>query len=345
MLKLFDKLKQSKNKLIFTVSLAAGVILIISMFFWMYLDYTVSNPKNAFDNSSHLVVINQGDDLNKIATKLSDEGILRSKTAFLIYARFSPARGRLQAGTYNVAPNLSIKQIVSDMVNGRIAAIRVIIPEGLNLAEMAEVVAKSSFATKEQFQAALADEYSSKTIELKPAGTTSLEGLLAPGSYDMLINTSAHDLILEMLERFYKTRSDYIAKPNPQNLNFYQSLILASIVELEASNTEDRKLIAGVFYNRLKIGMKLQTDPTVNYVTGNKKTTSTDIANTNSPYNTYKINGLPPTLISSPSLDSLEAVFSPTPSNYLYFIGGKDGKVYYAETYAAHQENINRYLN
>src|SRR3990167_11411026 len=119
MLKVFDSIKRSKNQLIFAVSLAAGVILLVGMSFWMYMDYTVSNPKNMFDSSSHLVVINQGDDLNKIAIKLEDEGVLRSKIAFLIYARFGPARAHLQAGTYNVSPNLSIKQIVSDMANGR----------------------------------------------------------------------------------------------------------------------------------------------------------------------------------------------------------------------------------
>src|SRR5262249_31121727 len=105
----------------------------------------------------------------------------------------------------------------------------------------------------------------------------------------------------------------------------------------------DRKLIAGVFLNRLRAGMKLQTDTTIAYAVGHKNVTAADTT-VDSPYNTYTHAGLPPTPIGSVSLDALDAVYNPTPNDYLFFIGGSDGKVYYAKTYAEHQANIAQHL-
>ena len=174
---------------------------------------------------------------------------------------------------------------------------------------------------------------------------TSLEGLLPADSYQLIINDPASVLIAQMLKNLdekvipaFQAFSSY-----PGKLTAYQVLILASIVEKEASTPADRSGVAGVFYNRLAKGIKLESDVTVIYITGRTEPTATDL-NSNSPYNTRKFAGLPPTPISVPSLAAIESTLKPTASSYIFFIGGKDGKTYYANTYAEHLINIDKYM-
>jgi UPF0755 protein len=128
---------------------------------------------------------------------------------------------------------------------------------------------------------------------------------------------------------------------NTPKLN--EVVTLASIVEKEANTTEDRKLVAGVFYNRLRAGMKLESDVTVNYATGKTNTTPEDLS-VNSPYNTYKVPGLPVGPICNPGLDAILATANPTQSDYLFFIADKSGHVHFAKTLSEHNENIKKYL-
>ncbi len=305
--------------------------------------YVISTPVNKLDDSASLIEIKKGESVVDIARTLSDKRLIRDQNAFIVYAKLGPAHGYLTAGTYELKPSQTTIQMVGLIHAGKIASRTIPIREGLNINEMAAQVKLSGFATAESFIAATKDQYDNKILSVRPAGTTSLEGLLAPGTYTMIINQTPHALVSQMLEHFDATTAQYQNQKAPQDLTFYQALTLASLVELEAGNAEDRKLIAGVFYNRLKAGMKLQTDTSIGYAVGHKNVTATD-TNVDSPYNTYKFAGLPPTPICSPGLTALDAVYNPTPSNYLFFIGGNDGKVHYATTYAEHQANIAKYL-
>lgn len=319
----------------------------MAMIALLALAYTITTPKNSLDDSATLIEVKSGSHISTIADQLAKAHIIRASNAFLVYAELGPAHGQLQAGVYEVKPSQSIRQIVGDMHAGRIAQRTIIVPEGLTNKQVAKKVEQSSFASATDFEAALADQYTNPILAVRPAGVTSLEGLLGPGKYQMVITAKPHDLIERMLANFASSTADFRAKAAPGNLTFYQALAMASMVELEAPKTADRKLIAGVFLNRLHAGMKLESDTTVNYAlaqTGTTASSSSQFINLDSPYNTYKIAGLPPTPICNPSLDSIDAVYSPTPSNYLYFIGDRNGEVHYAATYAEHQANISKYL-
>ncbi len=147
----------------------------------------------------------------------------------------------------------------------------------------------------------------------------------------------------QQYEAFRSKALPILAGQRPAGLSQHEVLTLASIVEREALTDKDRKLTAGVFLNRLALGMRLESDVTVNYATGKTQTTPADIA-IPSLYNTYRIRGLPPTPINNPSTDSIEAVMSPTKSDYIFFLAGKDGVVYYATNLEKHNENIKNHL-
>ena len=177
------------------------------------------------------------------------------------------------------------------------------------------------------------------------AGTktpVSLEGFLFPATYPVDPKKPVSDLVNYQLRTYQQqTATVNYSYAKKKNLTKYDVLILASIIEREASTPKDRRLIAGVFYNRLHLGMRLDSDVTVHYALGSwsNDLTKADL-NLNSPYNTRRFHGLPPTPICNPGLDSIKAAARPTPSKYLYFVASPSGKVYYATTDAAFQQAI-----
>lgn len=299
-------------------------------------------PANARDNRQILVDIKEKSSLDTIAQTLYDARLIQHRTSFKLYAKFSSAKGQLIPGPYLLRPSMTIRQIVSMMAAGKTAERKIAIVEGATLKDMAAAFAASGIGSENDFNEALNQNYDFSFLATRPPGA-SLEGYLYPDTYKLLVNSSAQDFITKMLVTTKSQLETNNGFANPQGLNLHQTYTMASIVELEASRDEDRKLIAGIFYNRLKRNMKLESDPTVNYITGRKATTPQDLT-IDSVYNTYKIAGLPPGPICSPSLSTILAVTSPTSSDYLFFLGGKDGKVHYAKTLAEHNQNIKTYL-
>jgi len=341
-------LKLTKPKIskhwLFGISIAISILLIALLSFWIHYIYTITVPKNDLNDTSKLVVIKKGDSVETIAKKVGETKTIRSSRSFGLYAHIGPAHGKLLPGTYEVVASHSIKEIVADMAVGRFATRKVIVPEGLNILGVAAVVERNGVASKAEFLKSLSETYDSKALVLRPVGIAGIEGMLAPGTYQMLVDSTPHDLVAKMLDHYYDTSQEYATKKAPQNLTFYQATALASILEQEAGNTVDRKKIAGVFYNRLKAGMMLQTDTTTFYINDLKSAGLITQTIADNQLNTYKFAGLPKYPICNPSLDSINAAYNPTVSDNLYFIGDGHGHVYYAKTYAEHQANIARYL-
>ncbi len=292
-----------------------------------------------------VVVIPTGSSISEISQILSQKGLIRSSTAFEIYARIGPAHGQLKPGPYQLNPGMSTVQILDYLSSGKIAVRTFVARDGLTLAQLAASYEQQGFGAASEFTAAVGAAKLSPSAQAFFGSPTSLEGLLPADSYQLIINDPASALIAQMLKNLdekvipaFQTVSSY-----PGKLTAYQVLILASIVEKEASTPADRSGVAGVFYNRLAKGIKLESDVTVIYITGRTEPTATDL-NSNSPYNTRKFAGLPPTPISVPSLAAIESTLKPTASSYIFFIGGKDGKTYYANTYAEHLINIDKYM-
>jgi UPF0755 protein len=250
---------------------------------------------------------------------------------------------------------MTMVEIVDYLASGKIAARQVTIAEGKTIKQIAAVLEEDTDFKGQGFEpvAKSLPEAQQLLRELSsPAGNTNPEGVYFPNTYEVLKTQDVSALAQKMLAGFRSEALSYLVNPQPEEgkevhpyvaqLTPYQLLIVASMVEKEAAKSDDRAKIAGVFYNRLSQGMRLESDPTINYVTGKVVPSAADLT-INSPYNTYRTRGLPPTPICNPSLDSIKAAIYATPNDFLFFIG-KDRKVYFAQTYAEHQANIEKYL-
>jgi len=284
-----------------------------------------------------LVEIPSGAGVNDIARILANEGVVANATITRLWWRDAAS---LQAGAYYFAENMSVDQALAVLEAGPIppAFESITIPEGLWLSEIADRLLDSlpEFDPVE-LQAALTDgQIRSKFV---PAGITSLEGVLFPDTYqvDERGVSDERDLVRRMVEQFdtVATRIGYDDAMARIGLTPYQLLVTASVVEAEAARSEDRPKVARVIYNRLNAGMPLQMDATVLYAIGQRKSslTLTDL-DTDSPYNTRRFAGLPPTPIAAAGRESLTAAMNPAPGEWLFFVlVERDGTLFFTEDY------------
>jgi UPF0755 protein len=272
-----------------------------------------------------VVVIPQGASGSQVANILKEDGVIRNALAFKVMARFRGFAHGFEAGTYtNLTTNMSVSATLAALKKGPLPqkTLTAAFPEGLTLAQTADRVQDQLGIPRQEFLAAAR----SGTYDLPPYLTNeppTLEGFLFPKTYDFFAGATPGDVIKKMLAQFAKE-----VRTLPWNdykrlglKSRYQVVIVASMIEREARFPDDRPKIAAVIYNRLKMGMPLQIDATVEYALGTYKSRLTyDDLKVNSPYNTYLHKGLPPTPIASPGLASLEAAISPESGNWLYYI-------------------------
>jgi len=325
---------------IFSTLILIFVCVFAAVAFWFAM--TISAVRTDVAVNGEVVVVEPNSSLETIASQLSEKDLIRDKRVFVLYAKFGPARGKLQPGPYLIKPTNSIQQIISDMSSGKIAISKITFPEGITLADMAKRWSSAGYGSKQDYIAA-ASKVAPEFDFIDKASIENPEGYLFPATYKFTVNSSAEVLVRQQYQAFARNALPILQGQRPAGLSENEVLVLASIIEKEALTNEDRKLTAGVFLNRLALGMRLESDVTVNYTTGNTQTTPADIA-IPSLYNTYRIKALPPTPINNPSTESIEAVMNSTKSDYLFFLAGKDGVVYYATNLEKHNENIENYL-
>ncbi len=318
------------------------------------------------------VEITKGETTAQIADDLQKKGLIRNALAFRIWARIKGLDTNLQAGIYkNLNTSMTISQITDQLLNAQPDAVRVVIPEGWRLEQMAQRFADpgtglpkfdaKQFLQYTQHINTFPDAAKYPILKLVPAGQ-SMEGLLFPASYEVPVDATASDVIDMMLQAMETTiqqnHLDTLAQQH--QMNTYQMITLASIVEREVVYNKDRADVASVYWNRLFVPGNetagfLDADPTVQYArdTDAKQPPTTywtplnDAARNidpNSPWNTYTNKGLPPTPICGPGLASMEAAAAPPKTNYLYFLAAKDGHIVYAATYAEFQQDEQKYL-
>ncbi|MFA6525976.1 MAG: endolytic transglycosylase MltG [Candidatus Buchananbacteria bacterium] len=224
--------------------------------------------------------------------------------------------------------------------------------EGWRLKDISAYLEREGIVEENKFlEAAKISNWRDEYIFLKDPKIKSLEGFLYPDTYNIFTDVTAEDIIKKLLDEFDDKVTDKMrADLKAQNRSLFDVVILASILEREISNKpafdSDRAIVADIFWKRLSIGMGLQSDATVNYITGKTSTRPTlkDLE-IDSPYNTYKYRGLPPGPINNPSLASLMAVIYPAKNDYYYFLTDETGKAYFAKTYEEHLSNIRKYLD
>ena len=311
----------------------------------------VSNSKETI-----IVEIPQGSTVKDVANLLYQKRLIRSKIVFESYAsRHSTDGKQVQAGDYAFTPSMSTPEIFQAMLEGETNNAGILIPEGKNIKEIAEILDEHDICSKDSFLAEVkkTSYYKSKfpildSVPDNAEGREPLEGYLYPDSYQLSKNTKPEDVVSMMLERFSnKYNDDMLKRTKEMNKTVDEIVTMASIVELESKYDEDKANIASVFYNRLAQNMNLQSDITVNYALDNKKAVlSAEEMQTPSPYSTYTNKGLPIGPICSPGQKSLEAALHPADTKYLYFVADLNtGKVYFNETYEGHEQAVAQYMN
>jgi UPF0755 protein len=306
------------------------------------LVWLVLTPGPALDAGPLVVDIPAHEGLLGIADRLADAGVVRSRAAFIA---LSAARGsvrRLKAGEYEVPRDASTIDVVGLLESGRVRQHTVLHPEGATLSELARVLESARLAPAEEVLRAAHDPAVLKTLGVEGP---SLEGYLFPDTYQFVRGMSVEEMLGRMVQR---TRSrltaERLARANALGLDAHGLLTLASIIEREAVDPDERRLISAVFWNRLHLDMPLQADPTVQYAVAKERRTLTrgDLA-TDNPYNTYMRRGLPPGPIASPGLPAIDAALDPAPVKYLYFVARDDRRHSFSTTVGEHNAAVSRY--
>jgi UPF0755 protein len=335
---------------------AAGVLivslLIITLGACVFVNMKIAKALDASSTQKTAFEIKQGQSVNEIAKALESDKLITGSDYFKIYLWKSKLGSRLKSGTYELSAAMTIPQIVTLFTGGEIGLksneTRVIVPEGsTNEQVLDELRKQEAIGAGEDFNKIDTIMLSYGFLGDKPAGAD-LQGYLFPDTYNFFKGSTMDDAVKKMLDNFDKKltpamRSDI----KEQNKTIYDILIMASIVEKESPDKEDMPDIASVFYNRLGIGMPLQSDATINYITkeGNPMPTSDDL-NIDSPFNTYKFVGLPPAPICNPGIEAIKAAIYPTKTDYFYFLMPQDGqgKTIFSKTYNEHLQNKAKYL-
>ena len=284
--------------------------------------------------------VTEGENINNIIKRLEDENFIKSYIAFRIYSFIQNIPLNFKFGEYELKKNNDIKEIINVLNTGTIRkGIMITIKEGLRDDQIIDILmGKFPNLMRENFEniiknpANLTDIDNFNNIINQKYG---ISGMLFPDTYEFDINAKESDIVLTMFDNFVSKTKPYKSKPD-----FYNKLILASIVERESSREDDPKLIASVFINRLNNKMLLQSDATVNFITkkNDPSVLISDILIDN-PYNTYKYLGLPPSPICNPGLRSIDAAFTDLQSEWFYFFH-HNNKTYFSKTFAEHNQKL-----
>jgi len=296
------------------------------------------------NSSAERVTLPPGATFSAVTDTLAAHGIVGNKFWFKLLARVRGADRSVRAGVYQFDPGLSAWKVLDILESGDEVATRFTVPEGLTIPEVAALAQQKLGIPADSMRAAAGDSAAASAILGFPV--RSFEGFLRPETYSLRHGTTARELVRVMAEGFRSAwKPEWNARLDSLRWTQAQLVTFASIVEGEARADDERETIAGVYHNRLRIGMALQADPTVQYAiflaTGKRKPRLfTRDYQFRSPYNTYLNPGLPPGPVNSPSRRSLEASLYPARVPYLYFVAGPDGRHQFSRTYGEHLRAI-----
>lgn len=316
-----------------------GVIAIMGVIGGFVSSHAILPAENGELAVDAIVHISPGSTSRDIGRLLEENDMIRDARIFVVLSRFLGLDDELQAGDYLLSPGMNLLEIVSRLREGRVVTEKVTIKEGMNLRQIASLLASKGLVDEERFLTLAQNDtliYGEKCPLDKP--TPSLEGYLYPDTYIFVRGQSEEEIIKRMVNRFVEVAVPVLQSYDGETAyTMHELVVLASIIEKEAMVNRERPIISGVFHNRLRINMPLQSDPTVQYLMDKPraKLYYSDLA-IDSPYNTYKYKGLPPGPISSPGLASLQAAVNPAEVDYLYFVARGDGTHVFSRTFAEH---------
>ena len=368
------KKKKSRLKGFLVTVLVLLILFGAGGFFGLRYAESALQPVDPNSKQYMTVQIPDGSNVQEIGSTLEKSGVIKNGLVFTLYAKYKNYTG-LKSGYYNLQKSMSVEDVIKELQKGgtpepqEVTLANLTIPEGYTLEQIAQTVGQlqgdfkepltaEAFLAKVQDENFIAQEVAKypnllESLPTKDSGVRyRLEGYLFPATYTIKENTTVESLIDSMLAAMDKNLSSHYAAIKEKNLTVNELLTIASLVEKEGAKTEDRKLIAGVFYNRLNLGMPLQSNIAILYAEGKlgqNISLSDDAAidtSIDSPYNDYTKVGLMPGPVDSPSLDAIESSINQTKSDYLYFVANvQDGKVYYATTREEHDRNVQEHIN
>jgi UPF0755 protein len=312
--------------IVISISLASGLVYFVAF----YPTKPVNKPRE--------IVIHEGMSFRHVAALLKANGIIRSEYALILWAEFSGKAPRIKPGVYQFSGGESLEKILGLLVHGGNASVTVTIPEGLTVRQIAQRFERAGILCQADFIRAAQDSALVRALGLGPMGA---EGFLFPATYRIYPGNDATRVVAMMLERFFAMLTPPVEERMFElGLDQRQVVTLASIIEKEARVPGERPLIASVFYNRLKRGMPLQSDPTAQYNPEGETQSATLAVHMPSRFNTYDFVGLPPGPIANPGASSIYAALYPARSDYLYFVARGDGTHIFSRTLRQHERAI-----
>lgn len=328
--------------LLFVGMIAAGLL-------WYF-----SSLRPVSSSPEHVVItIEAGATPDTIASQLKDNGLIRSELAFLLYTRQQGVGGSLQAGVYRLAPNDSVSDIVSQLLEGKSAQFTITFYPGATLFDPTDtpdekrtdtytMLSRAGYSD-EEIRSGFKKQYDHPLFAGKPANMT-IEGYVYGETYQFENGATVEQILTHTFDVFYERiqKQGILDKLASVDMTLYEAITLASIIEREVSGQlEDQRIVSQIFHRRLQVGEPLGADATFMYAAQQRNETPT--ITFDSPYNTRINRGLPPGPIAAPSIVALEAAVSPADTDYLFFVSGDDGRNHFARTNAEHEENTRLY--
>ncbi|EFG25690.1 YceG family protein [Veillonella sp. 6_1_27] len=298
----------------------------------------------AQDDGTQVVVIEKGQTGTEIADMLFERGLIRSTQGFKLWLYLSGTNDKLQTGHYQIPNKVTVRELISLLQEGHVESIRVTIPEGYTVGDIAIVLEKNQIMKAKDFLAEAKTYVPYPYMKGTKPATYPVEGFLFPSTYEIPVGATPRDVIQMMADEMNRYLTPAVKKQiQAQHMSIHDFVTLASIVERESLFDADRPTIAGVFKKRLAHGIPLQSDATISYVLGYAKENVT-IGDTQlqSPYNTYVSKGLPPGPIANPGKKALDAVLHSENTDYLYFVADKEGHNHFSKSYEEHLAAVNK---
>ena len=330
------------KRLVLTFAVMAIVIVVVIGAASMWFRNAVYGDRS-LPAASTVYIVSPGATLAEVANGLQNAGVLAHPIAFRILARLRGDEAAVQTGQFAFPAHQTSDEILHRLTAGTADALWITFPEGFTARQIGQRLEKRSLANAAAFE-----QYAMHT-SLEVDGTTapSLEGYLFPDTYLIPVGSSPERIARILTDQFFRELPPAApARAKQLGLTVPQVITLASLIEREAQADDERPLMAGVYYNRLRAGMPLEVDATIEYVFPEHHTVITrrDLA-IDSPYNTYRHTGLPPTPIANPGKASIDAAFAPVASQYLFYVYKGNGHHAFAKTLEEHNANVERYLH
>lgn len=337
-------------------------ILIIFIFIFGAISLFYLSLPVAREQTEKVFEIKKGESIFEIAKHLEEEGFIKNRYLFVGLAVLRGKERQLKAAKYILSPSMTPQEILDILSKGKTPVVKITIPEGWSLKEIAQYLEDKNLCQKEEFfeivgwpgvdyskekNLSQAQDFSNEFPFLKDKPkNVSLEGYLFPDTYFVKRTATCQEIVKMFLENFSKKLTpDLQEEIKKQKKTIFEIVTMASLLEKEVKTKEDKEIVAGILWKRQKAGIPLQVDATISYITGRKTTKITfEELQIDSPYNTYKYLGLPLGPISNPGIESILAAIYPKQSNYWYYLSTPEGETIFSKTLFQHNKNKAKYL-